>query len=77
MLEKLRQTRHRLLTEIGVGQVGERVELAGRRSLGFHGGGAGASNQHEVKKRKKKGKANLLRHTLSTFHHNWALFLLD
>lgn len=71
-----------VLTEIGApdpqgggsGQVGERVELAGRRSLGLHGGEASGSTRL---KKKKGGKANLLRHTLSTFHHNWGLFLLD
>lgn len=60
----------------GAGQVGERVELAVRRSLDFHGGGAEASASTRFTK-KKKGKANLLRHTLSTFHRNWGLFLLD
>lgn len=48
-------------------------ELAGRRSLGFHSGAAGAGARFK----KKTRKANLLRHTLSTFHHNWGLFLLD
>lgn len=56
-------------TEIGVPEPcvrwtgGEWVELAGRRSLGLHGGGAEASASARY-------KANLLRHTLSTFHHN-------
>lgn len=38
----------------GAGQVGERVELAVRRSLDFHGGGAEASASTRFTKKKKK-----------------------
>lgn len=38
---------------VGSGQVGERVELAGRRSLGLHGGEASGSTRL---KKKKGGK---------------------
>lgn len=36
----------------GVGQVGGRGELAGRRSLGFHSGGAEASASARFKEKK-------------------------
>ena len=89
MLEELKWSRRRQLKfsqklvllihrgggGVGSGQVGERVELAGCRSLGLHGGEASGSTR--LKKKKRWGGANLLRHTLSTFHHNWGLFLLD